>query len=216
MRLLILFGAPGAGKGTHAMRLSAHEDIPHISTGDLLRDEVRRKTELGQRAQQFMDAGQLVPDSLILAMLQKRLQATDCVNGALLDGFPRTIAQAEALAAMFPAADMVVLQLDVPDEVLVERLSGRLSCAQCGAVFHRSNRPPQQPGHCDLCQGTLHQRSDDLEETIRKRLQAFHSQTSPLSRFYAEHGVLHRIQADQPIDDVYRDILKALSAASPR
>jgi adenylate kinase len=216
MRLLILFGAPGAGKGTHAMRLSAHEGIPHISTGDLLRDQVRQQSELGRRAQQFMDAGQLVPDSLILAMLQQRLQGPDCLNGALLDGFPRTIPQAEALAALFPAADVVVLELDVPEEALVERLSGRLSCMNCGAVYHRTNRPPKQPWTCDLCDGTLHQRSDDQEETIRKRLRAFQSQTAPLSHFYAQQGVLHRIQADQPIDDVYRDILKVLAATASR
>ena len=210
MRLVILLGAPGAGKGTHALRLSAQEQIPHISTGDLLREQVKQGTPLGQQAAAFMDAGQLVPDELILGMLQQRLARPDCSQGALLDGFPRTVAQAEALHHRFPQAQVSVLALEVPDHVLIGRLSGRLSCPGCGAVFHRNHAPPKQTSLCDRCGGALMQRQDDQEETIRKRLIAFHQQTAPLSDFYDQRGWLHRIQGDETMEQVYAQIVRAL------
>lgn len=212
MRLLILMGPPGAGKGTHAARLSADHKLPHISTGDLLREEVRRGSELGTQAKQFMDAGQLVPDELILSMLQRRLAQNDCAQGALLDGFPRTVPQAEALAALLPNAVIEVIELRVPDDRLIERLSGRLSCPSCGAVFHKSNNPPREVGRCDRCRHSLQQRSDDQEETIKRRLTAFHQQTAPLSAFYSAKGILHAVNADQPLDSVYADLLRAIEA----
>jgi adenylate kinase len=213
MRLLILLGAPGAGKGTHAVRLAAEEQIPHISTGDLLREQVRQGTALGQQAKGFMDAGQLVPDHLILSMLKERLSATDCSRGALLDGFPRTLPQAQELHRLMPDAQVQVLELVVPDERIVERLTGRLSCPGCGAVFHRRNAPPRESGLCDQCGAALVQRNDDREETIRQRLKAFHQQTAPLSDYYRKIGVLHAIQADQSVAGVYEQILKHLKSS---
>jgi adenylate kinase len=212
MRLLILMGPPGAGKGTHAVRLSADHKLPHISTGDLLREEVRRGSELGVKAKQFMDAGQLVPDELILSMLQRRLSQNDCTQGALLDGFPRTVRQAEALAALMPEAAIEVIELRVPDDRIIERLSGRLSCPSCGAVFHNRNNPPRERGRCDRCQSELQQRSDDQEQTVRHRLAAFHQQTAPLSSFYSAKGLLHAVNADQSLEAVYAELLRAVEA----
>lgn len=212
MRLLILMGPPGAGKGTHAARLSADHKLPHISTGDLLREEVRRSSELGIQAKHYMDAGQLVPDGLILSMLKRRLAQSDCEQGALLDGFPRTVHQAESLAALLPDAVIEVFELQVPDGRLIDRLGGRLSCPSCGAVFHKTHNPPRELGRCDRCQDRLQQRSDDQEETIKHRLAAFHQQTAPLSAFYGAKGLLHRVNADQALDSVYAELLRAIEA----
>ena len=184
---LILLGPPGAGKGTQAASVIERFTIPHLSTGDMLRDHVKRGTVLGVEAKSFMDSGKLVPDGLIIAMMEDRLRQEDCGRGFLLDGFPRTLPQAEALDALLSrlgvSLDAVVL-LDVTDGVVVERLCGRRVCKDCGAIYHVSFHPSRVSGICDLCGGELVQRDDDREDVIRKRLGVYHEQTSPLVAYY--------------------------------
>jgi len=206
-RRVILLGPPGGGKGTQAKSLTVSMGIPHISTGDMLRAARREGTELGRKADAFISAGQLVPDELVNGIVAERLASE--VNGYLLDGYPRTIAQADALAAAGQKIDAVVL-IDVPDELLVERIVGRQSCAGCGCVYHVKNMPSKVAGICDQCGGELVQRADDKEDVVRSRLVAYHAQTQPLVDYYAERGVLFRVDGNAPVDRVFNEIRKVL------
>jgi adenylate kinase len=190
--IMILLGAPGAGKGTQAVRLSEIYDIPQISTGDLFRENLRKQTPIGQKAKAYMDQGQLVPDEIVLDMLFERIEQPDCAKGYILDGFPRTIPQAEALDRRLSQSDaqIAVISLEVPDEVIIKRLGGRLVCEKCGAIYHKVNTPPKQEGVCDKDGGTLIQRKDDTEEVIKERLKVFHEQTEPVKDYFEKKGNL--------------------------
>ncbi len=212
---IILLGAPGAGKGTQAQFLSKHFNIPQISTGDMLRAAIAAGTELGKKAKEYMDAGQLVPDDVIVGLVKERIAQPDCQNGFLLDGFPRTVAQADALKAAGVPIDAVI-EIDVPDDVIVERLSGRRVHPASGRTYHIVYNPPKQDGIDDVTGEPLIQRDDDKPETIRKRLAVYHEQTAPLVDYYrreAENNpALKYIHVDgtQPIDAVEKNILAAL------
>jgi adenylate kinase len=201
----ILLGPPGAGKGTQAAVIRDRYNVAHISTGDILRSNVKEKTDLGQKARSYMEAGELVPDSLIIEMMRERLSQSDCNRGFLLDGFPRTVSQAEALDSLLEDLDVeldAVILLDVSDEVVVERLSGRRVCRNCGAIYHMKNHPPKKEGICDICGGELFQRKDDTEEVIRQRLGVYHQQTSPLIEYYRSSGILKAVNAEVSSDSV--------------
>lgn len=190
--VLIMLGAPGAGKGTQAIRLSESLGIPQISTGDLFRENLRNQTPIGQKAKEYMEKGQLVPDEVVLDMLFERLKSADCQKGYILDGFPRTIPQAEALDKRLAStqARVTAISLEVPDEVIIERLTGRIVCDKCGAPYHKVSSPPQKEGICDRCGGTLTQREDDTEAVVRNRLSVFHEQTEPVKEHYQKQGAL--------------------------
>jgi adenylate kinase len=206
-RVLILFGPPGAGKGTQASRLSAALGLPHVSTGDLFREHRAKGTPLGKQAQTYMDAGKLVPDEVVLDMLFERVGQPDCSEGYLLDGFPRTIPQAEALEKRLRREDRVlVLDLVVPDAVLLDRITGRRSCKSCSNVHHVRTAPPKTAGRCDKCGGELVQRSDDTAEVFGKRLAVYHDQTKPLERWYASRGVLVEVDGDRAPDVVFEEL----------
>jgi len=207
-------GLPGAGKGTQAEMIKAKYNIPHISTGDMFRQAIKEGTELGKKAKAYMDEGALVPDEVTNGIVEERLAKSDCDNGFLLDGFPRTIAQAEALEAITKKLNKqidYVIQVDVPAEKLIERLTGRRVCPSCGATYHVINKPPKTEGVCDNCGTELVQRDDDKEETVQKRLEVNIEQTQPLLDFYKEKGVLVTVDGDQPIDKVFEDIVAAIS-----
>lgn len=195
---LILIGPPGAGKGTQAESIKKEYTLAHISTGDMLRENVRNGSELGKKAKAFMDAGKLVTDDIIIDMMKERLALDDAMQGFLLDGFPRTVPQAEALSKLLDQLgvklDCVVL-LDVPDEVVVERLTSRRVCPTCGAIYNTVANPTKVEGVCDKCGGKVIQRDDDKEEVIRNRLKIYHDQTSPLVNYYSNIGLLHKIDA---------------------
>jgi adenylate kinase len=190
--IFILLGAPGAGKGTQAIRLSDRYGIPQISTGDLFRDNLRNKTPIGENAKSYMDKGQLVPDSIVMEMLFARLDTSDCAKGYILDGFPRTIPQAEALDERLAQsrAKILVISLEVPDNVIVDRLSGRLVCEKCGAPYHKTANPPKVPNVCDRDGEKLIQRKDDSEAVVRERLKVFHEQTEPVKGYFQKSGNL--------------------------
>ncbi len=188
---LMLLGAPGAGKGTQAKRLVELKGIPQISTGDMLRAAVKNETPMGLEAKRYMDAGDLVPDEVVIGIVRDRLAESDCTNGFILDGFPRTVAQAAALAEFAPLH--CVLNISVPEDAVVGRLSGRRTCKACGAIFHVVNSPASVDGVCDACGGQLYQRSDDNEASIRTRLAAYREKTAPLETFYGDLGVLKNI-----------------------
>jgi len=212
-KYIVLLGPPASGKGTQAARLKEMLDLPHVASGDLFRENLQNETELGQKAKIYMDRGELVPDDVTIAMVMERLSRPDCANGALLDGFPRTIAQAEALdqaLAQQGHGISIVPYIAVPDEVLIERVSGRRLCRLCGESYHVRFNPPKQPGVCDKDGGELYQRDDDKPETVRKRLQVYWEQTSPLIETYRNQGVLVEIDGDQPIDDVTADLRAAI------
>src|SRR5690606_5670949 len=207
-------GLPGAGKGTQAEMIKAKYNIPHISTGDMFRQAIKEGTELGKKAKAYMDEGALVPDEVAHGIVEERLAKSDCDNGFLLDGFPRTIPQAEALEAITKKLNKqidYVIQVDVPAEKLIERLTGRRVCPSCGATYHVINKPPKTEGVCDNCGTELVQRDDDKEETVQKRLEVNIEQTQPLLDFYKEKGVLVTVDGDQPIDKVFEDIVAAIS-----
>ena len=214
---LILMGLPGAGKGTQAEKIVDKYNIPHISTGDMFRLAIKEGTELGNKAKAFMDKGELVPDEVTIGIVRERLSKDDCKKGFLLDGFPRTIAQAEALQNLL--TDMgrtldYVLHVDVPKEALVERLTGRRICPTCGATYHVEYNPPKQDGICDKDGTELIQRDDDKPETVNKRLEVNIEQTQPMLNFYQDKGYLATINGSQDIDKVFEDIdskLKGLS-----
>ncbi len=203
---LIFLGPPGAGKGTQATGVSSHLRVPHISTGDMFRNAIKNQTPTGLEAKRYMDAGQLVPDSVVIAMVKERLAMPDCENGYLLDGFPRTVEQAEALEK-FAAPDAVV-DIEVPDEMLVDRLTGRRVCATCSGTFHISKLAEEKL--CPVCGGELYQRDDDKPATISNRLNVYHEQTAPLIGYYAGLGRLKRIDGNARPEDVFQNILSSL------
>ena len=209
---LIFLGPPGAGKGTQASIISEKLSIPTISTGDMLRAAIKEGTEVGMKAKSFMDAGQLVPDDVIIGIVAQRLEKPDCAKGFILDGVPRTLPQAEALEAAGVQFDKVV-SLEVPDGAIVERMSGRRVCAKCGAPFHVVNHPPKTEGVCDACGGELTQRADDKAETVLHRLEVYHAETEPLKSFYAERGLLKTVPGNEgSIEAISQSILAALEA----
>lgn len=210
---IVFLGPPGAGKGTQAKILIEKYGIPQISTGDMLREHRAKGTELGKKAQEYMDKGQLVPDEIILGMVKERLSQPDCEKGFILDGFPRTVAQAEALDSLL--AEMgkkldVALALVVPDELLVERLTGRRTCKSCGMMYHIKYKPPKVEGKCDHCGGELYQRPDDNEETVRNRLKVYHESTAPLIDYYNKKGILKEIDGSKSIEEITTQIISIL------
>ena len=210
--VVILLGGPGAGKGTQAARLSENLGLAHISTGDLFRENLKNDTELGKQARGYMDSGKLVPDELVLEMLFDRVGAPDCAAGYLLDGFPRTEPQAEALEAALGDTRPRVLNLEVADEVIVQRASGRRLCRGCSAIWHATFNPPATEGVCGACGGELYQREDDQEEVVRERLSVYHAQTAPLVEFYSSRGLLVGVDGEQSPDDVNEALVVALAA----
>jgi adenylate kinase len=203
-RVVILLGPPGAGKGTQAVRLSSALGLPHVSTGDLFRENRERGTPLGRRAQEFMDKGILVPDELVLEMLFDRVGRPDCARGYVLDGFPRTLPQAEALEKRLPAGtSLQALNLAVPDAALLDRITGRRTCKSCGNVHHVKNARPKVEGQCDRCGGALVQRPDDTEAVFQERLAVYRRQTQPLEGFYRSRGVLRDVEGDRDPERVF-------------
>jgi adenylate kinase len=212
MRLVFL-GAPGAGKGTQAKRLVEKYGIPQISTGDLLRAAVAAGTALGKEAKSYMDRGELVPDSVVLGMVKERLSQDDCKKGFILDGFPRNVAQAEALNKMLAEMNMpldIALNLDVPFDDLMKRLTGRRTCKSCGQMYNVYYSPSKIEGKCDKCGGELFQRDDDKEETIRKRLEVYKAQTEPLIDYYSKKGILKSVSGTGSIDEIFNSICAIL------
>ncbi len=210
---LVLLGPPGAGKGTQAKMLVAHYQIPQISTGDILRQAVKDGTALGKEAKTYMDQGTLVPDDLIVNLIRERIKADDCRNGYIFDGFPRTVAQAEALDAMLDELSTsldAVISIEVPEEEVVKRLSGRRTCKNCGALYHVIYNPSAKEGVCDKCGGELYQRDDDNEATIRQRLAVYTEQTEPLIAYYTKKGILKPVPGTGKPEEIFAAILKAL------
>lgn len=206
---LILLGAPGAGKGTQAEVICKALNIPAISTGNIIREALAQGTEMGLKAKSFMDAGQLVPDDVVIGIIKERLANDDCANGFILDGFPRTIPQAEALDSMGIVIDRVV-DIEVADEKIAARMSGRRVCKACGASYHMEYKAPKAEGVCDACGGELIQRKDDAPETVLDRLSVYHSQTEPLKDFYSKKGILRIVEGQEEIADTSALTLKAL------
>jgi adenylate kinase len=210
---VVLLGPPGAGKGTQAQLISSKLGLPHISSGDLFREHLKAESELGRLAKYYMDRGELVPDDVTIEMVRLRLSKSDCAAGALLDGFPRTPPQAEALAKMlegFNGKVDVVPYINVPEEILVERLSGRWTCRAQGHVFHAKYNPPQEAGRCDIDGSELYQREDDKAETVINRIRVYFKQTMPLIEYYRQQGVLVEVDGSQPIERVSADLLAVL------
>ncbi len=209
---IILLGPPGAGKGTQAKKISENYCLPHISTGDMLRENISNNTHLGLKAKSYMLRGELVPDELLITIMKERLARADCSRRFLLDGFPRTIPQADALQMILTESSRkldVVLNIDVDDEELIKRLSGRRMCA-CGTSFHIVFNPPEKEGICDACKGKLYQREDDKAEAIRNRLVVYKNQTQPLIKYYIEKGLLRRIDGSKDILAIFEDIKKVM------
>lgn len=213
---IILLGPPGAGKGTQAANIVEAYKIPHISTGDIFRKNLKENTPLGLKAKEFMDKGLLVPDELVVDLVKDRLLEKDCEEGFMLDGFPRTVFQAEALEKELGSMKIeldAVLNIEVDQDLLLQRITGRRICKSCGATYHVSFNPAKKEGVCDLCDGELYQRADDVEETVSKRLQVYNEQTQPLIEYYKGRGLLVDINGQQDIDRVFEDIKKALQGA---
>ena len=210
---IIMLGAPGAGKGTQAKMIAEKCGIPHISTGDIFRANIKNGTELGAKAKEYMDKGLLVPDELVCDLVVDRIQQADCEKGYILDGFPRTIPQAEALENALNAIEQKLdyaIDLDVPDENIINRMSGRRACVGCGATYHVLFNPTKVEGKCDVCGESLILRDDDKPETVKKRLDVYHTQTQPLIDFYTERKVLVEVDGTQSMDKVFDDIMKIL------
>jgi len=215
-RLNIIFlGPPGAGKGTQAKKIAEEFDIPHISTGDIFRKNLKEGTELGLKAKAYMDKGLLVPDEIVVAIVEDRLKEPDCRQGFILDGFPRTVIQAEALEKVLEKLKTritYVINIEVSKDELIDRLTGRRVCKSCGATYHMKYDPPQKPGVCDKCDGPLIQREDDKVETVEKRLDVYEKQTQPLIEFYKNMGSLKTIDGMQPIEKVFENIKGVLGS----
>lgn len=214
---VVFLGPPGAGKGTQAEFVVKRFGIPQISTGDMLRQAVAQGTELGLKAREYMDAGLLVPDDVVIGIVRERLKDDDCRGGFILDGFPRTTAQAEALEKVLEEVGYpltAVLNFSVSEDLLVRRLSLRRTCRECGRIYHLENNPPRVPGKCDVCGGELMQRSDDSEETVRRRLAVYREQTQPLIEFYRQRGLLVDIDAARPVESVKDQVNGVLAARS--
>ena len=212
MRLIIL-GAPGAGKGTQATIISQRLNIPHISTGEIFRDNIRNETDLGKLAKGYIDNGQLVPDDVTIKIVKQRLEQNDCGKGFILDGFPRTVTQADALEASLCKMHQSinkVLDVDVSDEKIIKRMMGRRVCSKCGATYHVAHKPSVIPGKCDVCNGDLVQRQDDTEETIKKRLNVYHQQTEPLIQYYKSKGLLVEVKGEDKVQHTTEKVMKAL------
>lgn len=210
---IMLFGAPGAGKGTQAKFIIEKYGIPQISTGDILRAAISNGTEMGLEAKKFMDEGKLVPDSTIIGIIRDRLSQEDCKKGFILDGFPRTLNQAEALEVLLKELNMKldkVISLNVPDDLIVDRVVGRRVCPSCGATYHVKNNPQKIEGKCDYCGTDLIIRKDDNKETVEKRLAAYHEQTAPLFDFYSERGVMVELDGTKEIDEIAKEIFNIL------
>jgi adenylate kinase len=212
-RYYVLLGPPGAGKGTQAKIIAEAFHLAHISSGDIFRENLSKQTELGKKAQEYMNRGELVPDGLTIDMIRERLARPDCKEGAILDGFPRTPAQADALAVMLKESGgevVAVPLIAVPPDVLLERLSGRVSCRAAGHVYHLINNPPKVAGICDFDGSELYQREDDKTETVQKRINVYLAQTAPLIEYYQKRGLLREVDGTQDINDVSKQLLKAL------
>jgi len=203
---LVFLGPPGAGKGTQAKLLSQRMGFLHLSTGDLLREAVKNQTPLGKKAKEYMDRGELVPDELIVQLIEETMPKD---GNVILDGFPRTVNQALALEEMLKGKGekiSKVLFFDVPDEVIIDRLSGRRVCSKCGAVYHVKYNPPKVEGVCDLCGGSLVQRDDDKEEVVKKRLEVYRKQTQPLIEFYQDRGIIYRLDAEKGVEELFEEV----------
>ena len=212
---IIMLGAPGAGKGTQAKMIAEKFGIPHISTGDIFRANIKNGTELGKKAKEYMDKGQLVPDELTVEILLDRVAADDCKNGYVLDGFPRTIPQADVLdKELTKLGDKVdfAINVDVPDENIVRRMSGRRACLKCGATYHIEHIPPKKEGICDTCGSELVQRDDDKPETVQNRLSVYHEQTQPLIDYYNKKNILKSVDGTKDMQEVFSDIVNILNA----
>ena len=212
---IIMLGAPGAGKGTQAKKISDKFAIPHISTGDIFRANIKNDTELGKKAKTYMDQGLLVPDELVVDLVVDRVQQDDCKNGYVLDGFPRTIPQAEALENALNAIEQKLdyaIDIDVPDENIINRMSGRRACVGCGATYHLVYAPTKTEGICDVCGKELILRDDDKPETVQKRLNVYHEQTQPLIDYYTKAGILKTVDGTVDINDVFAAIVEILGA----
>ncbi len=212
---IIMLGAPGAGKGTQAKQIAGKYSIPHISTGDIFRANIKNGTDLGKKAKEYMDQGLLVPDELTCDLVMDRIQQDDCVNGFVLDGFPRTIPQAKALDAALENIGQhmdVAIDVDVPDDNIVNRMSGRRACLDCGATYHVVSLPPKTEGKCDHCGNDLVLREDDKPETVQKRLSVYHDQTQPLIDYYKKQGILKSVDGTQPMEAVFTAITDILGA----
>ena len=212
---IIMLGAPGAGKGTQAKMIADKFSIPHISTGDIFRANIKNGTELGKKAKEYMDKGQLVPDELTVEILLDRVANDDCKNGYVLDGFPRTIPQADVLdKELTKLGDKVdfAINVDVPDENIVRRMSGRRACLKCGATYHIEHIPPKQEGICDTCGSELVQRDDDKPETVQNRLTVYHEQTQPLIDYYDKKNILKSVDGTKDMQEVFSDIVNILNA----
>ena len=210
---LIMLGAPGAGKGTQAKRIAAKYGIPHISTGDIFRANIKNGTELGKKAQTYMDQGLLVPDELVCDLVVDRIQQSDCEKGYVLDGFPRTIPQAEALTAALEKLGTSIdyaINVEVPDENILKRMGGRRACLSCGATYHIEFNPTKKEGICDTCGAETVLRDDDKPETVQKRLDVYHTQTQPLIEYYTKAGKLAEVDGTQNMDDVFAAIVDLL------
>jgi len=208
---LILLGAPGAGKGTQAEVISEHLHIPTISTGNIIREALKSGTAMGLKAKEFIEAGKLVPDDVVIGIIQDRLAQPDCQHGFILDGFPRTIPQAEALDRMGVVIDRVI-DIEVDDDVIAQRVSGRRVCQGCGASYHVDYKQPAQEGVCDRCGDTLVQRKDDHPDTVKERLQVYHEQTEPLKHYYSQQGKLYVVEGQEEVADTTRLTLAAVEA----
>lgn len=214
---IIMLGAPGAGKGSQASRIAKEYQLPHISTGDIFRANLKEETELGKKAKSFMDKGELVPDDITIAMLLERIHKEDCKNGYILDGFPRTIPQAEALKeALAKKDEKIDLALDVEasDELIIKRMAGRRTCPACGAIYHIVTLPPKTDGICDRCGADLIQRKDDNEETVKNRLKIYHEVTEPLISYYKKEGILEEIDGAEELDKVFEKVKRIIHKRS--